>query len=237
MLKALVITPVKDSLHTTKKTIEAIHASKIEFEHIVYNDFSHKKTKDFLSINNLDKFNYKLVNIEDFTNTPSPNYKFILKDAQKIALKKNIPLIIVESDVNIKPNTFDKMLDLYAKNQNIGLIGAITVDSDEKVNYPYLKFRKETKEVIKTKRSLSFCCTLLSVKLLEGYNFENLDALKNWYDTYISKKANELKLTNYILRNVTVEHQPHSSRPWKQLKYKNRIKYYFLKIIKKRDKI
>jgi hypothetical protein len=34
-----------------------------------------------------------------------------------------------------------------------------------------------------------------------------------------------------------VTHRPHASRPWKQLKYKNPLKYYWLKLTKGLDKI
>jgi len=36
---------------------------------------------------------------------------------------------------------------------------------------------------------------------------------------------------------LTVWHRPHSSRPWKQLKYTNPLKYYWLKFTKGLDKI
>jgi hypothetical protein len=236
MVQALVITPVKDSLQNTLETIEAISKSNVEIEHIVYNDFSNRETRDSLQ-KNTRKLHYKLINLEDITNTPSPNYKLVLQLAQRLALEKNIPLIVVESDVTIKPNTFTQMLQFSNEDKNTGLVGAITVDSSGKVNFPYLKFKNNTDVIIETKRSLSFCCTLLSVKFLKSFNFENLNQTKDWYDTIISKKAVELNFKNYVLTQVSVIHKPHSSRPWKQLKYKNPIKYYLLKLINRRDKI
>ena len=47
MSEALVITPVKDSLETTKKTIEAITKAKGDFEYIVYKDFISFETTSF----------------------------------------------------------------------------------------------------------------------------------------------------------------------------------------------
>lgn len=236
MIQALVITPVKDSLKNILETIKAINTSLVEIEYIVYNDFSSQETRDSLE-KNAQKLRYKLINLEDLTNTPSPNYKLVLQLAQKLALEKNVPLIIVESDVTIKSNTFTQLLQFNNEHKNTGLVGAITVDSSGKVNFPYLKFKHNTDAIIETKRSLSFCCTLLSINFLKSFNFENLNQAKDWYDTIISKKAIELNFKNYVLMQAPVIHLPHSSRPWKHLKYKNPIKYYLLKLINKRDKI
>jgi hypothetical protein len=41
-LKALIITPVKDSLETTKMTIQAVSKAKGDFLYLIYNDFSSK---------------------------------------------------------------------------------------------------------------------------------------------------------------------------------------------------
>ena len=236
MIEALVITPVKNSLQNTLETIRAIHKSEVNIEHIVYNDFSNNETKKALH-NYRVKLPYKLINLEDITNTPSPNYMFMLKEAQQLALKKNVPLIIIESDVKINPNTISQLLKFNKENKNIGLVGAVTTDDFGDINYPYLKFRNNTNSIVETKRSISFCCTLLSINFLENLNLKNLNQKKNWYDTIISKKAIELNFNNYMLLNTTVIHKPHSSRPWKHLKYKNPVKYYFCKILYRRDKI
>jgi len=218
------------------ETIRAIHKSEVNIEHIVYNDFSNNETKKALH-NYRVKLPYKLINLEDITNTPSPNYMFMLKEAQQLALKKNVPLIIIESDVKINPNTISQLLKFNKENKNIGLVGAVTTDDFGDINYPYLKFRNNTNSIVETKRSISFCCTLLSINFLENLNLKNLNQKKNWYDTIISKKAIELNFNNYMLLNTTVIHKPHSSRPWKHLKYKNPVKYYFCKILYRRDKI
>ncbi|EPR69845.1 hypothetical protein ADICYQ_1179 [Cyclobacterium qasimii M12-11B] len=42
---------------------------------------------------------------------------------------------------------------------------------------------------------------------------------------------------NYILPDLPVWHRPHASRPWKQLKYKNPVLYYFRKWFLGKDKI
>ncbi|MFT6894826.1 MAG: hypothetical protein ACJAWX_002440, partial [Algoriphagus sp.] len=69
------------------------------------------------------------------------------------------------------------------------------------------------------------------------FDFTELDAAKDWYDTFISRKAIELDFENYVLMDAPVWHRPHASRPWKQLKYSNPLKYYFVKFWKGMDKI
>ncbi len=236
MLEAIIITPVKNSILSTIETIKAIHSCDAKILHIVYNDFSDIETK-----NKLDQiqpvYNFELIHLENITQTPSPNYKLVLQHAQIRALKEKAPLIVVESDVTVKKNTFEKMLNFQKNNLEAGLIGAITVDDEGIVNFPYLKFKSEKRAIIETNRSLSFCCTLMSFEFLDAYSFLQLDETKDWYDTFISSKALELQFKNYVLLDVPVLHQPHGSRPWKQLKYTNPLKYYFMKFTKGRDKI
>lgn len=236
MPQAIVITPVKNSISSTLETIIAINQCCSNVQHIIYNDFSDEETKTVLEENKV-KYNYNLIHLEDITDHPSPNYKLVLQNAQAKALQKGIPLIIVESDVKINEDTFEKMISFQKDHSMSGLIGAITTDKFGIINFPYLKFKKEKAKLIETKRSLSFCCTLLSVDFLKSYSFIDLDQSKDWYDTYISTKAIELGFKNYVLLDTPVLHQPHGSRPWKQLKYTNPLKYYFLKFTKGRDKI
>jgi len=236
MLQALIVTPVKNSISSTMETIIAIHQCNSDIHHIVYNDFSDNETKMKLEESKL-KYNFDLIHLEDITNNPSPNYKLVLQDAQAKALEKDIPFIVVESDVKINKDTFEKMISFQNDHSKSGLIGAITTDKSGNINFPYLKFKKEKTKFIETKRSLSFCCTLLSIDFLKSYSFLDLDQSKDWYDTFISTKAINLGFKNYVLLDTPVLHQPHGSRPWKQLKYTNPLKYYFLKFTKGRDKI
>src|SRR5690606_28531566 len=104
---------------------------------------------------------------------------------------------------------------------------------------PYLKFKNYTNSrgFIETKKSLSFCCTLLSLPFLKRYDFRALKPSKDWFDTFISKQSIALGFKNVVLTETRVLHKPHGSRPWKQVKYSNPVKYYWLKLIKRRDKI
>lgn len=236
MSEILVITPVKNSVESTLECAQAIADSSCSVKHIIFNDFSSEETKQRLE-KEREKIGYQLIHLEDITNKPSPNYKLVLQTAQKEAIKLGLPLIVVESDVIIEKNTIREMMDFLGINPKSGLIGAVTVGEDGKVNFPYLKFKSSKEPVIKTQRSLSFCCTLFSPPFLKKYDFMELDDTKDWYDTFMSKKSSELGFDNYILMNSPVLHRPHGSRPWKLLKYSNPFKYYFLKFWKGRDKI
>ncbi|MHA7131951.1 glycosyltransferase family A protein [Algoriphagus namhaensis] len=234
--KVLVITPVKDSIDTTLDTARAVAASTVAHHHVIFNDFSTAESRQALEAHQ-DEIGYELIHLEDLTDHPSPNYKLVLQTAQKMALARNIPFLVVESDVVIRENTIDSLLQVLAKEGNNGLVGSVTVDEKGEVNFPYLKFKGRKEAQIKTQRSLSFCCTLFSLEFLKSYDFTGLDEAKDWYDTFISKKAIELGFENIVLMDSPVWHRPHGSRPWKQLKYKNPLKYYFLKYWKGLDKI
>lgn len=236
MHRALVITPVKDALANTLDTCLAISKAETEIKHLLFNDFSSPETKSALE-KEKNKIGFELIHLEEFTQKPSPNYKLALQMAQKRALESGLPMIIIESDVVIKPDTISRLLDFATANKDLGLLGAITVDESGKVNFPYLKFKHLKGSIHPTERSLSFCCTLISKKFLESFDFQELDNSKDWYDTFVSKKSLELGFKNYIMMDNPVWHKPHGSRPWKQLKYENPLKYYFLKFFKGRDKI
>ncbi|SHO61295.1 glycosyltransferase family A protein [Algoriphagus zhangzhouensis] len=236
MSEVLVITPVKNSIETTLDTAKAIAASDVKVHHIIFNDFSTEETKAELE-KNKGEIGYELVHLEDITDHPSPNYKLVLQVSQKKALDMSLPLLVIESDVVVKKDTISKLLAHQDSHQSSGLTGSVTVDEAGVVNFPYLKFKGRKEAEINTKRSLSFCCTLFSQSFLNAYDFTGLDDAKDWYDTFISSQALESGFENYVLMDAPVWHRPHGSRPWKQLKYKNPLKYYFLKYWKGLDKI
>ncbi|HSM46292.1 MAG TPA: hypothetical protein VK872_00635, partial [Draconibacterium sp.] len=136
MPEAVIITPVKDSLNTTNLTIKAISEAKGDFEYYVFNDFSQPETKQFLE-ESKKEYGFNLIHLEDITSTPSPNYKLVLEIAQKMALEKKCPLIIVESDVVIKSDSLTRLLAILKSELKPGLIGAITVDLKGNYNFPY----------------------------------------------------------------------------------------------------
>lgn len=236
MYEAFVITPVKDSLDTTIETIRSIKNSNGNFYYSIYNDFSTEETTLSLKLLS-EEFKFELVNLSEITNTPSPNYRLVLQIAQQKALQMGVPLIIIESDVEVQPNTISELIRQSKNLAKCGMVGAITRDLDGNINFPYLNFKSTTREIIKTRHSLSFCCTLLAPNLLKQYDFQSLSAEKHWYDVSISRMSTKLGMNNYLLVSESVLHKPHSSRPWKQLKYKNPLKYYYQKLVKRLDRI
>jgi hypothetical protein len=233
-----IITPVKDSLDTTKQVIDSVMQSEIsvEFSYTIYNDFSNETNSLELEAIAREN-NFQLVNLEDITKHPSPNYLLILQMAQKNALNANAHLLIIESDVVVSKNTIQAMINLSETLSKPGLIAAVTIDKHGIINFPYLYARTFEKGIVNTHKRLSFCCTLISNQFLKTYSFANLNPEKSWYDVHISHKATELGFINYLITNLPVLHQPHSSRPWKKMKYVNPLKYYWNKIIHSRDKI
>lgn len=235
MNKLHIITPVKNSPITTEQTINSVLRSDFvgEFHYVVYDDFSNDTTKKMLN-------NYKdKVVVEDLANRtqhPSPNYLLVLQVAQQSAVKEQAHLLIVESDVVVEKNTINTLLLQLQELNKPGLVAAVTTDISGNINFPYDYAKGYTKGVVKTDKRLSFCCTLLSYELLKSYDFRQLDPEKSWYDIFISRKSVELDFSNYLLTNLPVVHQPHSSRPWKKLKYSNPLKYYWNKLTKGLDK-
>lgn len=236
MKKLLIITPVKNSIDLTEKTIRAVMSSdgKQHFRYVVYDDFSDVEVARKLDdlARGLD---FDVVHLSDFVDSPSPNYRYILQKTQQLALENDAHLVIVESDVVVNRDTFVKLNE--AVDEGVGLLASVTVDESGKVNFPYLYAQKWGNEDRVTKKRISFCCTLLTNEFLKSYNFGNLDVTKNWYDVFISHKSVELGFKNILLMTDRVLHRPHSSRPWKLLKYTNPLKYYWIKYTKGFDKI
>ena len=236
MPEAIIITPVKDSLETTKLTVDAVSKSIGDFEYYVFNDFSGSETKKYLeSIK--EKYSFQLIHLENLTATPSPNYKLVLKKAQEMALQKGCPLVIIESDVVIQPDTISNLISISKEKTKPGIVGAITVDKNGEYNFPYTFEKTKSDEIIITSHSLSFCCTLLTTEFMQRFDFELLSQKKDWFDVYISRQSKKLGFYNYLAKGTEVLHLPHSSRPWKNLKYTNPILYYIKKYFKKRDRI
>lgn len=238
MDKINIITPVKDSLDTTLQTIQNIMQSEttVGFEYTIYNDFSTEQTTEVLQFES-DKQGFTLVNLQDITTHPSPNYLLVLQTAQKKAIADGNHLLIIESDVIVEKDTIEKMYNYSKRLNHVGMIAAVTTDIKKQINFPYLFAQKFETGVVNTRKRLSFCCTLLTNEFLKSFDFNELNPEKSWYDVFISHKSIELGFNNYLITSLPVLHLPHSSRPWKQLKYTNPIKYYWRKFINNKDKI
>lgn len=233
MCKLHVIMPVKDSMGTARDAMRAVMQSEgVDFT--VYNDFSSEETTSELA-GMAAEYGFRLVNWADSTTHPSPNYRLTLQDAQRRALSENAHLVVVESDVTVKADTVGRLAAQVT--DGVGLVAAVTEDADGQVNFPYLYARKLKGGTVPTTKRLSFCCTLLTNEFLKAFSFESLDPDKQWYDVFISHQSVKLGFRNLLMLDNRVLHRPHSSRPWKLLKYTNPLKYYWLKIVNKRDRI
>jgi hypothetical protein len=142
--------------------------------------------------------------------------------------------------VIVQPHTLNLMMEQVQA--GVGMVAAVTVDENGTYNFPYhyarrLRYKIHGRKTIKTRKRFSFCCTLLSNELLQKADFNQLDPSKNWYDVTISHWSLALGFKNLLMLGNTVLHLPHSSRPWKRLKYTNPLLYYWRKITRNLDKI
>lgn len=233
-----VITPVKDSIDSALETVRAVMASRIDvpFTYTVYNDFSTPENTARLR-EAAAEYGFRLVNLEEVTSHPSPNYLLVLQTARREALPDDAGLLIVESDVTVRPWTLQALVDGAAARGDCGIAASVTIDDGGRINYPYEHLRGRENTVFATSKHCSFCCSLLTPELLRRFDFGELDPSKNWFDVTISHESAARGLKNYVFTDLPVVHHPHASRPWKQLKYSNPLKYYWLKYTRGLDKI
>lgn len=106
MKRVRIITPVKDSIELTLKTVRAVLAShwQIPVTYTIYNDFSTEENTRRLEEASRE-LGFELVHLRDITTHPSPNYLLVLQTAQKRAIEAEAGLLIVESDVIVRENT------------------------------------------------------------------------------------------------------------------------------------
>ena len=227
-----IIMPVKDSVNRTEEAIRAVLATGQTLT--VYNDYSTPENTQRLAELSAT-LPFTLVNLSDLTAHPSPNYLLVLQRAQQKALAEQAHLVIVESDVVVRPDTF-RLLEEQVES-GVGMVAAVTVNEQGDINYPYDYAHRWSRGVHATKKRFSFCCTLITNEFLYAYNFMQLDPTKNWYDVFITHQSTALGLENRLMTNNPVLHRPHSSRPWKLLKYKNPLLYYWRKLTQHKDRI
>lgn len=233
-----IITPVKDSIETTLDTIKAVMSSdiRVPYTYTIYNDFSTPENTRRLE-DASHEFGFRLIHLSDLTDHPSPNYLLVLQKSQKEAVEADAGLLIVESDVTVQKDTLQSLFDGALERKDCGMAAAITTNENGEINFPYLYAKGRKPKVYDEKKRFSFCCTLLTPKFLKAFNSQLLDASKSWFDVTISHESVRQGFHNYLFVNLPVLHRPHGSRPWKQLKYTNPLKYYWLKFTKGLDKI
>ncbi|MCF0199633.1 MAG: glycosyltransferase family 2 protein [Bacteroidaceae bacterium] len=234
----LYVSRLKDSIPSTLATIQAVTASELRqpCEYIIYDDNSTVENAERLQALSKE-YGFTLVHLSDLTDHPSPNYLFVLQREQQLCREQGCGLMIVESDVVVQPHTLQALADAAAQRPDCGIAAAVTVDDSGRINYPYDYARGREQQVIDNKKHCSFCCSLLTPALLGTFDFQTLNPEKHWFDVTISHESLKAGLHNYLFTTLPVVHRPHSSRPWKQLKYKNPLLYYWRKFIGRQDKI
>lgn len=232
-----IIIPVKDSIEIAERAIRAV----VDSGHTVciYDDYSLPANAQRLD-EMAAELNIQVVHISTLTDHPSPNYRLVLQEAQQEALNKNKHLVIVESDVIVGADSLTRLKDEVK--EGVGMVAAVTIDEEGEYNFPYQYtrkwwYRRYRNSTIETKKRFSFCCTLLSNELLQKADFQLLDPTKNWYDVTISHWSVDLGFKNLLMLDNPVLHLPHSSRPWKRLKYTHPLRYYWRKFTQRLDKI
>lgn len=226
-----VIMPVKDSIETAEQAIRAVVSSGHTLT--VFDDNSTAETAALLD-QLASELKIGVVHVGQLIDHPSPNYRWVLITAQRECLETNRHLVVVESDVIVRPDTLDRLA--AAVEPKVGMVAAVTHDAEGQVNFPYEYAKRIHADGVCTKR-FSFCCTLLTNTFLRAYDFEQLNPEKNWYDVHISHMSVKLGFDNILQVTNPVLHKPHSSRPWKQLKYTNPLLYYWRKLTQHKDKI
>jgi len=232
-----IIIPVKDSIEIAERAIRAV----VDSGHTVciYDDYSLPANAQRLD-EMAAELNIQVVHISTLTDHPSPNYRLVLQMAQQEALSKGKHLVIVESDVIVVTDSLTRLKNEVK--EGVGMVAAVTIDEEGEYNFPYQYtrkwwYRRYRNSTIETKKRFSFCCTLLSNELLQKADFQLLDPTKNWYDVTISHWSVDLGLKNLLMLGNPVLHLPHSSRPWKRLKYTHPLRYYWRKFTQRLDKI
>jgi hypothetical protein len=233
----ILITPVKDSLKTTREVIQSLRSENSEIPYYIFEDYCSRETRRWLEENSA-RYTYKIIYLDKHVRKSSPNYRTTLIMARQMALENDSHLAIVESDVYADHETIESLTRITEELTDAGLVGAVTVDNSGEINFPYSYATAIDKPLIfASAKSVSFCCTILTNQLLQKFDFNELPHKMDWFDVYVSKKSRQLGFSNYVVKSLPVLHKPHSSRPWKHLKYKNPLLYYFKKLIKQRDRI
>ena len=165
-----IITPVKDSIDSTIQTIRALLSSQIDVPYVytIYNDFSSPENTALLEQYSKE-LGFELVNLADITDHPSPNYLLVLQMAQARAIGNDAALLIVESDVVVDENSVQGLVNGADEREDCGIAASVTVDENGEINYPYNYAKGHKGEAYKVDKHCSFCCSLLTSRLLNSY--------------------------------------------------------------------
>ena len=77
MKNPILITPVKDSLKTTREMISSLRANNQDIPYFIFDDFSSKETRRWLE-ENAAQYRYKVIGLEKHTKKSSPKIILII---------------------------------------------------------------------------------------------------------------------------------------------------------------
>ena len=113
--------PVKDAIETTEQAVRAIIAGGHTLT--IYDDNS--TAENAARLDALHKeLGIDVVHIGQLIDHPSPNYRWVLIDAQQHCLQNDQHLVIVESDVIVQPDTLDRLSQ--AVRPQTGMVASVT---------------------------------------------------------------------------------------------------------------
>lgn len=230
----LVLIPFRDSLTTLQKTIIALRESTPDIPLLLCDDASSASCLKDLNTW-LEAQNWVGVELLSLPKAgDAPQYGLALREGLTRAHSELRQLLVVESDVEVLPGVAEGLQRVLERNPCAVMAGAVTIDSEGVWNFPYAgTFRadKLRSSPLIRRRSLSFCCTLLDHVFVENLLHTPFPDT-GWMDLKISAIARKFG-TLWLALDLQVIHNPHSSRPWKLLKYKSPLLYYFYKITRR----
>ena len=119
-------------MQTAEQAIRAVVASGHTLT--VYDDYSSEENAAFLDQLH-DELGISVIHISDHIDHPSPNYRWVLIHAQQQAVAHNAHLLIIESDVIVRPDTISRLQQ--AVSDSVGMVAAVTVNEEGEINFPY----------------------------------------------------------------------------------------------------
>lgn len=215
-----IITPVKDSIDSTLETVKAIMESDIWFLSLTLSITISARKKIPIGwkrppVNGI----FVWSTYQTWPTTPLPTIYWCYKQ-HKRSHRSRCRIADCGIGCYCQKNTLQSLYN-GALQQNNAELQQLWQPMKRHNQLP-LPTRQGTRESsIPGKKHCSFCCSLLTPGLLKAFDFQTLDPSKNWYDVTISHESLKRGFQNYLFTTLPVWHRPHSSRPWKQLKYKN----------------
>lgn len=205
----------------------------VPFTYTVYNDFSTEENTHRLE-EAARQWNFVWSTYQTWPTTPLPTIYWCYKQ-HKRSHRSRCRITDCGIGCYCQKNTLQSLYN-GALQQNNAELQQLWQPMKRRNQLP-LPTRQGTENQVYPEKSIAASAVHYSPRTAESIWLQTLDPSKNWYDVTISHESLKRGFQNYLFTTLPVWHRPHSSRPWKQLKYKNPLKYYWLKYTKGLDKI